>query len=141
VDKQTREVMTNIVRLFAKLKPGQTVTREELLDYFSKPLTHNEDDAALKHAFRYYVKYRGLSYANEIVSYEEAAKLAGCTVDALRAASYRRSLQTTTEHMEIGGNRRKRTGCFLYHLAEYCNWSFTEFQAACDQVSEWRKAK
>ena len=138
MDQVNLKLMAALVRLFTKLKPGQTVTREQLIDHFANQPQHEESESTLRHAYRHYVKHRGISNAHAVVSYEEAAKLSGRTVDALRAAAYRGSLRTTTEHHEIGGNYRKRTGMFLYELGEFCGWSCTQFEKAAKQVAKWR---
>ena len=139
MDDEKRQMMLNQVRLATKLKPKEKISREDLIDILAQPLPDvDESEATLRHAYRHLILNRGLDNANAVVSYEEAAKLSGTTVDALRAAASRGKLVLLGAVDEFS-DRRKRTGMTLRSLAEYKKWNLKELEAAARKVAKWRE--
>ena len=138
MEAETRQMMFNSVKLVTSLKPGETITREDLIDALREPLPDDvQSEATLRHAFRHYILRGGIKNADAIVTYEEAAKLAKSTVDALRAAAYRGKL-IKLGIMTVQWDGRHRRGITLRSLAEYKRWSLAKFEAAAHQVEKWR---
>ena len=141
MNQETRRAMLNAVKLISRLKSGEKISREDLIDALSKPLPDvDEDDATLRHAYRHYVLRRGIDNAEAVITYEEAARLSSSTVDALRSAAYRDQL-VKLGTMNVESDGRKRCGITLRSLAEFKHWPLKKFQEASRQVAKWREAE
>ena len=141
MDREKRRAMLNAVRLVLSLEPGETITREGAIDMLRKPLPDvEENEATLRQAYRHYVLQGGIQNANAVITYEEAAKLANTTVDALRAAAYRGQL-VKLGTMNVESDGRMRRGITLVSLAGFKGWPLEKLQEAARQVAEWRKGE
>ena len=145
-----RQAMWNSATLVAKLKPGESITREDLIDALRRPLPvlgiydrpsddrPSDDmpsDREIFHAFQYYVIQDGIKNTEELLTYKEAARISETSADALRQAARRGRL--IRQYFYRYGY--KRAGIPLKSLAEYKGWDHDQFQAAAEQVAKWRK--
>ena len=140
MDPLTRQALLNAALVVAKLKPDQTITREDLIDKLRKPLPAARNcpsDADILHAYRLYVMNAGVESVYRIVTYEEAAALANKSVEAIRQAAYRKTLMKSTEYR----NGRERTGVYLKSLADWCKWTSQEYQEADDRLRSMREGR
>lgn len=138
MDNMTRQAYRNAATVVASLKEGESITREELVDQLRAPLPSidaRSTDASILHAYRHYILNAGVSQPYDVVTYEEAADLAGKSVQAIRQAAFRGVLMKTTQFW--GG--RNRTGVYLNSLADWCRWSGAEFRAAERELGEMRR--
>ena len=139
MDSLKRQALLNAARVVEKLEPGQSITREELIEALRSPLPVGSGcppDAVIRHAYRLYIENAGVAQAYRIVSYEEAATLANKSVEAIRQAAYRGALMKSTEYR----NGRERTGVFLNSLEKWCKWTPQEYQAADSRLRSMRDA-
>ena len=84
MDPLKTQALLNAALVVEKLEPGQTITREDLIERLRKPLPAIRDcpsDAVILHAYRHYVINAGVSNVHRIVTYEEAATLANKSVE------------------------------------------------------------
>ena len=141
MDPELRRAMRNAASLVARLRPGETISREELIDALRAPLTDVEESpATLRHYYRHHILSAGLKNADAVVTYEEAAKLSGSTIDGLRSAAYRGQL-VKLGTMNVEGDGRDRIGITLSSLAAFKRWPFQKFQEAAAEVARWREAE
>ena len=134
-----RQALLNTALVIEKLNPGQTITREDLIDELRKPLPPASgcpSDAVILHAYRHFVTNGGVKNVHQIVTYEEAAALANKSVEAIRQAAYRRTLMKSTEYR----NGREGTGVFLYSLSDWCKWTSREYKEAASRLRLMREA-
>ena len=139
MDQLKRQALLNAVNVVEKLEPGQSITREDLIEGLRRPLPVGSgcpSDAVILHAYRLHVINAGVSNAYRIVTYEEAATLANKSVEAIRQAAYRKPLMKSTEYL----NGKERTGVFLRSLADWCDWSPEQFQEADRRLRSMRAA-
>ena len=139
MDPLKQQALLNAALVVEKLKPGETITREDLIEGLRKPLPPASEcpsDAVILHAYRHYVINAGVSNVHRIVTYEEAATLANKSVEAIRQAAYRRTLMKSTEYW----NGRERTGVFLNSLSAWCKWTPQEYQQADGLLRSMREA-
>ena len=136
-----RQAMRNAYILVTNLKnDDDTITRAELLDVLRQPLpprSECESDAVIRHAYHLTVLNAGVQRAYQIVTYEEAATLAGKSVEAIRQAAYRKAISKSTEYW----NGRERTGVFFESLAGWCKWSGQQFKEAETLLQSMRESE
>ncbi len=140
LDSLKRQALRNAALLVASLEPGETITREWLIEELRRPVppaSARESDAVIRHSYRHYVLNAGVSNATQIVSYSEAAALTGKSVEAIRQAAYRGSLKKMTEYRD----GRERSGVVLQSLADWCNWPVEHFEESARLAAEWREAE
>ena len=135
MDKLTRRALHNAAALVARLEPGESISREDLIDALRQPDLPDDQrpsDAIIHHAYRHYVLRGGIENAETVLTYEEAAELAGISVAAVRQAAYRGRL------VKLGTYRydRERSGVTLRSLAEWRRWTHSELKAAARRVEE-----
>lgn len=138
MDNMTRQAFWNAALVIASMNEGESITREELIDRLRAPLPSIDarpNDASILHAYRHYIQNAGVSQPYDVVTYVEAADLAGKSVQAIRQAAFRGAVMKTTQYW--GG--RHRTGVYLNSLAEWCRWSGAEFRAAERELGEMRR--
>lgn len=141
MDREKRRMMLNEVRLVTELKPGEKISREDLIDGLRLPIPdYEESEPTLRHSYRHYVLRGDIVNADSVITYEEAARLADSTVDALRAAAYRGQL-VKLGTMNVEGDGRHRRGITLRSLSEYKRWPLEKFQKAARQVAKWREVE
>ena len=125
-----RQAMRNANILVTSLKnDDDTITRAELLNILRRPLPPRREcgsDAIIRHAYRLNVLNAGVQRAHQIVTYDEAATLAGKSVEAIRQAAYRKAISKSTEYWNGG----ERTGVFFKSLADWCKWSAQQSKEA-----------
>ncbi len=139
MDPELRRAMRNAASLVARLRPGEKISQEDLVDALRAPLPDVvEDEATLRHSYRHYVINGGIDNADAVVTYEEAAELAKSTVDALRSAAYRGQL-VKLGTINVEGDGRERQGITLRSLAEFKRWPLEKFESAAAQVAKWRE--
>lgn len=126
MDKETRLALLNISIFASELKPGESVPSERFFEVMSKRPDILPSDAVIRHSYRHYVTNRGVPHAQRVVSYSDAAQLAGTTVAAIRQAAYRRRVTPLTEYLD-GIERR---GVTLRSLAEWRGWTQEQLQKA-----------
>lgn len=137
-----RQALWNSAMLAASLKPGQSITREELIDTLRQPLPKvwNEgyypSDQDIIHNFRLYVIRAGIDFSEDVVTYSEAARLSDSTEEAIRQAAARGRLN----RRNVFQYGRMRIGVTLDSLAEYKGWDHEMFKAAAEQVAKWYKS-
>ena len=137
MDSLKRQALMNAFTVVEKLKPGQPITRENLIEALRKPLPAVREcpsDAVILHAYRHYVINAGVCNVHRIVTYEEAATLANKSVEAIRQAAYRGTLMKSTEYRD----GRERVGVFLNSLEKWCGWTSQEYQEADRQLKSIR---
>ena len=140
MDSLKRQALLNAALVINKLRPGQTITREELIDGLRKPLPPTSEcpsDAELLHAYRHYVINAGVTNVHRIVTYEEAATLSNKSIEAIRQAAYRGTIMKSTEYW----NGRERTGVFLKSLSDWCKWTSEEYREADSRLRAIREAR
>ena len=132
MDNLTRRALWNVVSAVERLKDGESITREELVDALRQPRDPDDapSDAVLRHAYRHHILRAGVKNADDVVTYELAAELAGKKVEAIRQAAYRRRLVRLVAYRD----GRERTGVTLRSLAEWSGWSGDEMKAAARKV-------
>ena len=141
MNKELRLAMLNAVKLVTRLEPRENISREDLIDALRQPLPDvDENEATLRHAYRHYILRGGIDNADAVITYEEAARFSGSTVDALRAAAYRGQL-VKLGTMNVESDGRHRRGITLRSLAEFKGWTFTKFETAAREVAKWREAE
>ncbi|MDE0335626.1 MAG: hypothetical protein OXI64_11750 [Defluviicoccus sp.] len=131
MDKLTKRALWNAVSVVEKLEPGQSISREDLVDALRRPLPDiTPGDAVIHHAYRHHILRAGVRNAEDVVTYEQAAALAGTTVEAIRQAAYRGRL------VKLGVYRHGRewSGVTLRSIAEWRRWTDAEFKAAAAKV-------
>ena len=129
------QALRNAFRVVERLKRGETISREALIDALREPLPPApglESEAVILHAYRYYVINRGVKSANQVVTYEEAAVLSGKSVEAIRQAAYRGTLVKMTEYRD----GRTRAGVVAKSLSDWCGWTSQKFEDAMSKVNE-----
>ena len=139
MDPLKRQALLNAARVVEKLKPKQTITREDLIEELRKALpagSGRPSDAVILHAYRHYVTNAGVKNVHRIVTYEEAAILANKSVEAIRQAAYRGTLRTSTEYWD----GRERPGVFLNSLSAWCKWTSQKYQEADCRLRSMREA-
>ena len=139
MDPLKTQALLNAALLAEQLEPGQTITREELIERLRKPLPTIRDcpsDAVILHAYRHYVINAGVSNVHRIVTYEEASTLANKSVEAIRQAAYRGTIMKSAEYW----NGRERTGVFLKSLSDWCKWTPQQYQDADGLLRSMREA-
>ena len=141
MDKLTRRAIWNAVSLVEKLKPGEVISREDLVDALRRPLppdVRGPSDAVLRHAYQVRIIRSGIEGAErEIVTYSEAAELAEVSEESLRQAAARSRLTK----LGVWQHGRERRGITLQSLAEFKRWPLERFQEAAAQVARWREAE
>ncbi len=140
MDPLERQALLNAALVVDKLKPGDTITREDLIEELRKPLPRASacpSDSVILHAYRHHVLNAGVENVHRIVTYEEAATLASKSVEAIRQAAYRGTLLKSTEYR----NGRERTGVFLNSLSDWCRWTSQEYQEADSRLRSMREAR
>ena len=139
MDPLKRQALWNAALVAAKLEPGQTITRDDLIEELRKPLpsgSGSPPDAVILHAYYLYVINAGVQNVYQIVTYEEAATLANKSVEAIRQAAYRGTLMKSTEYL----NGRERVGVRLKSLANWCEWTPQEYREAGTWLRDIREA-
>ena len=140
MDSLKRQALLNAAHVIGKLEPGQSITREDLIEELRRPLPVGSgcpSDAVILDAYRHYVINAGVANVYRIVTYEEAATLANKSVEAIRQAAYRRTLMKSTEYW----NGRERTGVFLRSLAAWCDWTPQQYQEADSRLRSMREVR
>ena len=141
MNNDARKALWNSAELAANLKPGQSITREELICTLQRPLPKLESgqfypsDQDIAHNFRLYVLENGIDCPNVTVTYSEAARLADTTEEAIRQAVARGRLM----QRHVFRHGRMRIGVTLNSLANYKDWGDDTFEAAAEQVVKWHK--
>lgn len=142
MNNDARQALWNSAMLVASLKPGQTITREELIYTLQRPLPKvlNDEfypsDHEILGTFGFYVIRAGIDNSEDVVTYPEAARLGDSTEEAIRQAAARGRLNQ--KHVFRYG--RVRVGVTLNSLAEYKGWDHDTFKAAAEQVGKWYKS-
>lgn len=133
MDNLTRRALWNATSVIEKLEPGEQIKREDLIDALRRPLPADgvPPDATIHHGYRHHVLRGGIRNAEAVVTYEQAANLAGTTVEAVRQAAYRGSLVKLATYF----HGRERSGVTLRSLAEWRNWTHEQFTAAAGRVA------
>ena len=138
MDNLARQAFWNAALLVEKLEPGETITREKLIKQLRRPLppiAERQSDATISHAYRHYILNAGVSRAYDVITYDEAADLAGKSIAAIRQAAYRGALIKTTQYWA----GRERTGVYFKSLADWCDWPPDRFQDAEKELEKLRK--
>lgn len=140
MDAEFLELAWNASMVIADLKPGQSITREDLIDALrrSRPdPEHLPSEATVHHALRFYVRHAGIDNAATVVTFHEASRLTGRSETSIRQAAYRgRPLVSLDVHFQ----GRDRRGVTLVSLAAWMRWPHHEFKEAARRVAEWREA-
>ena len=131
MDKLTRQALWNAAALVAGLEPGQSITREELIEALRRPLPDDvPSDPHIYHAHRFHVLKAGIKHAATVVTYEQAAELADTTVEAVRQAAYRGRL----DKISVYRHGRERVGVTLQSLADWQRWSPDQIEEVARRV-------
>lgn len=132
MDTQTKRVLYNVVALVESLKAGQSITREAMIDRLRRrvPADDLPSEPVLRHAFRHLILHAGIRDAAQVVTYRQAAQLAGTTVAAIRQAAYRKDLTRLT----VYHHGRERSGVTLPSLAAWRKWTRERFEAVAASV-------
>ncbi|MYA41183.1 MAG: hypothetical protein F4Z31_05470 [Gemmatimonadetes bacterium] len=132
MDTQTKRVLYNIVALVESLKTGESISREEMIERLRRrvPADDLPSEPVLRHAFRHFILNAGIRNAEQVVTYRQAARLAGTTVAAIRQAAYRKALIRLTVYRD----GREWSGVTLRSLAVWRKWSSERFQAVAASV-------
>ena len=131
MDNLSRLALWNVASVVAKLGPGQSISRDDLITALRTDRDFLPSDAEIRHAFRHYVLNQGVRNAEQVVTVLEAAKLSGKTVAAIRQAQYRRRLVSLT----IYRNGLLRSGVTLISLSNWCKWDAATLEAAVQSLS------
>ena len=75
--------------------------------------------------------------AYDLLTYDEAATLAGKSVEAVRQAAYRKVILKSTEYRD----GREHTGVFFKDLADWCKWSAHQFKEAETLLQTMRQSE
>ena len=136
-----RQAMLNANLLVTSLKNDtDTITRAKLLDILRRPLpprSECDSDAVIRHAYRVNVLNAGVQKAYDLLTYDEAATLAGKSVEAVRQAAYRKAILKSTEYRD----GREHTGVFFKSLADWCKWSAQQFKEAETLLQTMRQSE
>ena len=135
MDTQTKRTLYNLVVLVGSLRPGQHITRAEIIDRLRRrvPVDHLPSEAELRHAYRHLILNGAIHNAEQVLTYRQAARLAGTTPAAIRQAAYRRDLVS----LSVFRAGREWSGVTLRSLAEWRKWSQERFQEAADAVKDF----
>ena len=128
----------NAASAIASLKPGESISREDLIDALRRPLPDPDlrpSEAIIRQSYRYYVLRAALDGADMVVTYPEAARLTGKTETAIRQAAYRGHPLVRLSTRFMG---RERKGVTLLSLAAWMRWPYHVFAAATMKVPGWR---
>ena len=139
MDRLKRSALLNAVYVIEGLEPGQSITREDLIEELRRPLPVGSgcpSDAEILHAYRHCVENVGVLRVYRTATYEEAATLTKKSVEAIRQAAYRQKLVKSTEYL----NGKVRTGVYLKSLADWCGWTAEEYQEADSRLKSMRQA-
>lgn len=123
MDRETKLALLNAAITIATLKPGEMLSKEQLIDRLRRPLRSLPPSNVIRHAYRYYVVNGGIADTEQVVSYEVAADLADTSVQAVRVAAHRGLVTKLTVY-------GKRPGVTLRSLADWRGWSHEQLKQA-----------
>ena len=135
-----RQAIRNAYRVIERLEPGETISREDLIEALREPLPPPgivEYDAAIFEGYRYFVERAAVNDAPVILTYREAARASGKSEAAIKQAVYRGTLRATT--LRKNGNP-VRSGVYFHAFANWCKWSTEQRQIAADEVNALRSS-
>ena len=130
-----RQVLYNAVRLATKMEPGESITREELIDAVRMPVIASDIPTSLLSDFNHLFIERGVRFQESLVDYETAALLSGSTVGSLKVAASRGQLVKLGRYDSQG---RSKTVITLQSLADWKRWDTRKFEQS---IAVLRKQK
>ena len=138
MDDLARQALRNSYRAVTAAAKTGTITARELADQLRQPLPpvgSREDDATILSTYMRVVV--GAGVRNRLVSYVEASKLSGKSVDSIRMARSRGVILGTTEYRD--GGRARTVGVWLYSLAGWLRWGVAQTRKASEQLDAMRR--
>ena len=143
MNNEARQALWNSSMLVANLEPGQSISREEIIDALLQPVPKMSEDGfcpsdqQIIQIFRRVVLLNGLLSSNDVVTYSEAARLSDSTEEAIRQAVTRGRLRTAP----INRHGRTRSGVTLESLAIYKNWDCRRSRTIDEEVVKLRRSE
>jgi hypothetical protein len=139
MDNTKRQALKNAARVARRLQSGEELNSAEVIKELRKPLpplSVLESDQAIRADYDHYVLHAGVSQPYRVLSYDEAAALTGKSVEAVRQAAYRGSINKTTEFRK----GRERVGVRLDSLRKWVGWNSSECREASRRLDAMRSS-